>query len=68
MAGECHCVTSRPPLLTPDELMARIGGYTSREAFMRAARKLGIPRVRINGRVTRYDPVAVDAWMRRRTT
>jgi hypothetical protein len=53
-------------LLTPEEAMARIGGYKNRTAFIRAARRSGLPRIRINARVIRYDPIALEAWKRRR--
>jgi predicted DNA-binding transcriptional regulator AlpA len=55
-----------PQLLTVDEVMARVGGYANRDAFVRAARKSGLPRIRINRRVIRFEPAAVDAWLRRK--
>jgi predicted DNA-binding transcriptional regulator AlpA len=52
-------------LMKPEEVMARLG-YTDRETFMRMARVQGLPRVRINKRVIRFDRMAVAAWIKRR--
>ena len=54
-------------LLTPNEVMARLGGYKDRNAFLRMARSCGLPRIRINKRVIRFDSLAVEAWLRRRS-
>lgn len=54
------------PLMTPDELMARIGGYQDRDAFMRMTRRAGLRRVKINKRVIRFDRTVAEAWLKRR--
>jgi hypothetical protein len=46
--------------------MSRVGGYKNRDAFMRAARRSGLRRVKINSRVIRYDREEAEAWLRRR--
>ena len=55
-----------PALLTVEQAMSRIGGYRNRDAFVRAARKGGLPRVNFNKRVIRFDAIAFEAWLRRR--
>lgn len=52
-------------LLRPEEAAARLG-YTSREAFVRSARRMGLRRIRLNARVIRYDPEQVDLFLRQR--
>lgn len=53
------------PLLSPDEVMAWLG-YRNRDAFMRWVRKAGVPRVRINARVVKFDRSDVEAFLRRK--
>ncbi len=53
-------------LMKPSDVMALLA-YTDRDSFTRMSRRTGLPRIRINKRVTRYDPVAVQAWIRRRS-
>ncbi len=54
-----------PALLTPKEAMA-IFGYRDRSAFLRMVRASGLPRVRVNRRVIRFEPRAIQAFLRRR--
>jgi len=53
-------------LMTPTEAM-NLMGYSNREAFMRMVQRQGMPRVRINRRVTRFDRQALQKWLRRRS-
>ena len=53
-------------LLTVEQLMERIGGYTNRDAFVRSMRKLGLPRLKLNKRVILFDSSTVETWLRRR--
>ena len=53
------------PLLSPAEVMEWLG-YSNRDAFMRAVRKLGIPHVRMNARVIKFIRSEVAAWVRRK--
>lgn len=55
-----------PALLTPEELMSKLGGYANRDAFMRSVRRAGLRRIRVNSRVIRFDVREVEAWLRRR--
>jgi hypothetical protein len=59
--------SSHDCLLTPSQAMALMG-YASQDAFMRMARRQGLPRIRINKRVTRFDRQAVNIWLRKRST
>lgn len=52
-------------LLTPIEA-ARRYGYRSERCFLRMARRTGLPRVRLNARVIRFSPAALDAWDRKK--
>lgn len=54
------------PLLTPEEAMAFFG-YTDRSAFLRMARASGLPRIRVNRRVIRFEPRALQTFIRRRS-
>lgn len=45
---------------------ARIG-YRNRTMFLAAMRRDGIPYIQINSRVFRFDPNAIDAWLKSRT-
>lgn len=54
------------PLLSPQEVMVQLG-YADRGSFMRMARASGLPRVRLNRRVIRFERLAVEAWLRRRS-
>lgn len=62
-------VTGRPvePLLTPDDVMARVGGYRDRSTFLRMTRAQGLPRIKLNRRVIRFERQAVETWLRRRS-
>jgi predicted DNA-binding transcriptional regulator AlpA len=53
-------------LRTTKEMMAYFG-YSDSEAFLEFAKKSGLPRIRLNARRTMFDPVAVQAWVDRRT-
>ncbi len=52
--------------MNPEEVMALLN-YPNRDAFMRMARATGLPRVRINRRVIRFDRDTVQRWIRRRS-
>jgi hypothetical protein len=41
--------------------------YGDRDAFMRFVKKSGMPRIRINRRRVMFDPIAVQAWVDRRS-
>lgn len=53
-------------LLTTRQAMAYFG-YSKSDAFLEFVRKSGVPRIRINARRIMFDPVAVQAWIDRRT-
>jgi len=53
-------------LITPSEAMSFLG-YTDRGAFMRMVRRQGLPRCRINKRVVRFDRVALQIWVKKRS-
>lgn len=53
-------------LLTPRQTMAIIGGYDNQDAFMRSTRREGLPRIKLNNRVVRFERSAVEAFLRRR--
>ncbi len=53
-------------LRTTKEMMAYLG-YTDADAFLEFAKKSGLPRIRLNARRIMFDPVAVQAWLDRRT-
>lgn len=59
--------TELPHLLTVTEAMAFIGGYKDRKSFLRTTRKKGLPRIRINARVFRFDRLAIETWLKRRS-
>lgn len=42
-------------------------GYTDRSAFLRMARASGLPRIRVNRRVIRFEPRALQTFIRRRS-
>jgi len=48
--------------LTIEQAMA-LCGFTSRTAFLQACSRRGAPVLRINSRVFRYDPSALEAWL-----
>jgi len=52
-------------LLTPLQAMA-ILGYDNQDAFMRMVRRAGIPRIIVNKRVIRFDPMELSRWTRKR--
>lgn len=55
-------------LLKIEEVMRLCGcADANRDWFVQSARRSGLPRVRLNRRVIRYDPAAVEAWLRRRS-
>ena len=55
-------------LMTIEQVMERVGCQgANRDEFVRSVRRSGLPRVRLNKRVIRYDPLAVEAWIRRRS-
>jgi hypothetical protein len=55
-------------LMTIEEVMVRVGcAAANRDEFVRTARRSGLPRVRLNRRTIRYDPLAVEAWIRSRS-
>ena len=58
---------SATKLLTPDEAATRYG-YTSTRAFLRAARSSGLPRVRLNARVIRFDPARLAEFDRKKAS
>lgn len=53
-------------LLTPADAMLRVGGYRSRSAFVKMARRTGLRRIKLNSRVIRYELSDFEAWLRRR--
>ena len=53
-------------LLTMAEVMNHFR-YGDRDAFMRFVKKSGMPRIRINRRRVMFDPIAVQAWVDRRS-
>jgi hypothetical protein len=58
--------TGRNSWMTPEMVMQIIGGYETRAAFLRMARRTGLRRIMVNRRVIRFDQADVDAWKRRR--
>ena len=58
-------VSASQPLVSPEEVMSLLG-YSDRDAFMRMARRSGLPRIRINARVIRFERPALAAWLARR--
>ena len=46
--------------------MSRLG-YTDRSAWWSFVHKSGLPYIRLNSRVARFDEAAVEAWLQRRT-
>jgi hypothetical protein len=52
-------------LLKPTEAMARLG-YSNKQSFLRTVRENGIPCIKINRRVIRFDPVAIDRYLKKR--
>ena len=59
-------ISASDNLLTPSEAMSFLG-YTDRGAFMRMVRRQGLPRCRINKRVVRFDRVALQIWVKKRS-
>lgn len=53
-------------LRTTKEMTAYFG-YANSESFLDYAKKNGMPRIRLNARRIMFDPVAVQAWMDKRT-
>lgn len=53
-------------LLTMGEVMNHFR-YRDSDAFMRFVKKSGLPRIRINRRRVMFDPIAVQAWVDRRS-
>lgn len=53
-------------LLTLVEVMNHFR-YKDKDAFMRFVKKSGLPRIRINRRRVMFDPIAVQAWVDRRS-
>ena len=58
-------LTIHPVLLKPADVMARLG-YKDRAAFFRMARSRGLPIIRINRRVLRFESGALESWLKRR--
>jgi transposase len=42
-------------------------GYSDRGAFWRFVHDEGLPYIRLNSRVARFDETVVEAWLKRRT-
>jgi predicted DNA-binding transcriptional regulator AlpA len=53
-------------LRTTKEMMVYFG-YADSDAFLEFAKRSGLPRIRLNSRRVMFDPVAVQAWVDRRT-
>lgn len=51
-------------LLTVDEAMYLVGGYTSRRTFLRAMRRFGPPIVYLSPRALRFDRGQFFDWVR----
>jgi hypothetical protein len=58
--------SSHDCLLKPSQVMALMG-YSNQDAFMRMARRQGMPRIRHNKRVMLFERQAVHLWLRKRS-
>lgn len=61
-AGAVH----KTHLLSTKQVMEYFN-YKDPDAFLDFARRTGLPRIRLNARRIMFDPVAVQAWIERRT-
>lgn len=52
-------------LLKPKAVAQRLG-YADTKAFLQMARRKGLREIRLNARVIRFDPAAVDRWLEKR--
>lgn len=52
-------------MLSADEVMRRFG-YRCRSSFWQFVRSCGVPHVRLNSRVIRFEPAALEAWIETR--
>jgi predicted DNA-binding transcriptional regulator AlpA len=52
-------------LRRPEEVMGRFD-YYDRKAFLHFVHAHGVPHIRINARVLRFENSAIEAWLARR--
>ena len=53
-------------LRTTKEMMDYFG-YSDADSFLDFVKRSGLPRIRLNSRRIMFDPIAVQAWVDRRT-
>jgi hypothetical protein len=67
LRGERIRQSAQNDLIPPGPVMAFFG-YRNRPAFWEFVRRHGVPHIRVNARVIRFDPRALNAWLARRDT